>query len=87
MLKTPLNHENMNMRFLDQIDADSESIKWISGKSIELGADRIEHHNHEYSGCTRSAWKCNDLLATTVVLRDGFNWSILVCHVVAKKDN
>lgn len=67
------------MRFIDQIDADREAIKWLEDRAVALGADRIEWHNHEYPGRTGSAWKDNTLLAVTVVLRDMLNWSVLVC--------
>ncbi len=71
------------MRFIDQIDADREATRWLEAKAKALGADRIESQCHEYSGRTSSAWKGNDLLAVTVVLRDAINWSVLTCHEVA----
>ncbi|HIH2750800.1 TPA: hypothetical protein ACYLN4_006621 [Burkholderia lata] len=69
-------------RFLDQIDADTEAIRWLEEQAVALNADRIEWHNHEYPGRTGSAWQGNTLLAVTVVLRDELNRSVLTCHEV-----
>jgi hypothetical protein len=66
----------MVQTFLDQIDADFAAIKWLNSRP---GVNRVERHNHS-SGRTCSAWAGTTLLATTVVVRDELNRSILVCH-------
>jgi hypothetical protein len=72
-------------RYIDQIDADRDAIRWLEERALALGADRIEWHNHEYPGRSGSAWRGNTLLAITVVLRDVLNWSVLVCHEVSPR--
>ena len=72
------------MRYIDQIDADREAVRWLEARAKTLGADRIESHCHERSGRTSSAWRGNTLLAVTVVLRDELNWSVLTCHEVVR---
>lgn len=67
----------MTQRFIDQIDAETAATKWLNSRP---GVKRVERHNHETPGRTCSAWAGNVLLATTVVVRDELNWSVLVCH-------
>ncbi len=69
-------------RFIDQIDADREAIRWLEERALSRGANHIEWHNHEGDGRTGSAWKDGVLVAATVVLRDWLNYSVLICHEV-----
>lgn len=71
-----LSAQPLTQRFIDQIVADREAIKFLEERGKALGAERIEWETHEKSGRTGSCWRGNTLLAVTVVLRDQLNWSI-----------
>ncbi|WP_150126447.1 hypothetical protein [Burkholderia cenocepacia] len=56
---------------------------WLKETVAARGVERVETTPGEGSGGICAAWKGNEVLAYFIVVRDLFNWSVLVKHDLA----
>lgn len=70
--------------FQDQRDADGEALRFLEGlASSAMGPAVIRWETHQGgAGRTGTLWVCGALAATTVVVRDEMNYTVLTCHDV-----
>lgn len=74
-------------RFQDQSDAGRYAGEWIEGIAIERnligrpGAE-IKVDNMEHNGAAYTLWWHGDVIAQAVIVRDGWNYSVVTCVVV-----
>ena len=80
---SPLDDYTKPNRFVDQLDADQLAIRFLESRPT---VTNIEYHNHETSGRTGLAFCDYHLIATTVVIRDDMNYSVVVCHDLRNKN-
>lgn len=74
----------MLQRHMDQIDAASVGYDWLIDVGKAHGATALSCLTGKTPGSAYLAWSGVRLKAYSLVLRDDLNWSVLVCHDVAR---
>lgn len=68
---------------MDEIDCSVQGYQWLIETARELGCDQIDSlRNCQQCGHLYSAWKQRSLVAYYFVIRDPYNWSVLIRHIV-----
>lgn len=67
------------LKYMDQGDAFKVGWDWLSDIAQNHGATRIDPLNHcQQDGCAYSAWVERRVLAYFLVVRDPYNWTVLL---------
>jgi hypothetical protein len=77
---------------MDQLGAEQKALSWFQELILkhnlkENASSEIRHENIQGEGLVSSLWVANRPIATAVMLRDAFNYTILICHEVDWKNS